>query len=1468
MKLGSFHPLIEGWFRDRFGQPTEPQRLGWPEITSGHDTLIAAPTGSGKTLAAFLVCIDRLLRQSLDGTLEDFTQVLYVSPLKALSNDIHRNLESPLEEIHAAAITAGLSLDPIHVGVRTGDTPSSKRQAMVRRPPHIIVTTPESLYLLLTSPKAREILRRVNTVIVDEIHALARDKRGSHLTLTLERLDALCDSRPTRIGLSATQKPLERIARFLVGEREVAGAGPRCRMIDVGHLRELDLNIEVPPSELSAVCSNEQWDEVYARLVELIVTHRSTLIFVNTRRLAERIAHRLSETLGSEAVASHHGSLSRDLRLNAEQRLKSGQLRAIVATASLELGIDVGYIDLVCQIGSPRSIATLLQRVGRAGHSLTAVPKGRFFPLTRDDLLEGLSLLRAVRLGRLDQVEIPEKPLDILAQQIVAAVAVDAWSEDDLFALCRRAFPYRDLARSAFDSIVTMLSEGIEGSRRYGAYLHRDRINGMLRARRGARLAAVTSGGAIPDNADYFVYTEDSRTLVGTVNEDFAIESMAGDIFLLGNTSWRIRAVRGGEVIVRDAEGAPANVPFWLGESPGRTEELSAELSGLREQLAERLNDADERPQAQHEAIAWMRDECGVGHHAATQAVNYVATQMAAVEVVPSRRNIVFERFFDESGGMQLVIHAPLGARINRAWGLALRKRFCRSFNFELQASADDNGIVLSLGPQHSFVLDDMFRMVNPGNVEPILKQALLASPMFLIRWRWNATRALAVLRRQGGKKVPPPLQRFRADDILTAVFPSSTACLENVVGDIEIPDHPLVAQTVDDCLHEAMDLPRLLELLHDVQRGEVTLLARDTREPSPFCHERLNANPYAFLDDAPLEERRARAVATRRTLSPEDVRDLARLDPEAIAQVRREAWPLVRDADELHDALLSMVALPAEEGQPWQPWFSELCDTGRACEVLLNVSPNATLTMWVAAERWPWIEVIYPGAVPRPELCLPEELRESPSEQDAIVDLVRGYVEVRGPTTTKRIADALALTSTSVAAALATLESKGQAMRGTFETLPTPTDVSNGHPSDVAEQWCERRLLARIHRLTLSSARQRVRPVDPHVFLQFLCEHQHVTETAKLDGQHSLAEIVAQLQGFELAAGAWEVDIFPARLKTYDPDWLDDLTMRGEVMWGRLRVPRFSEPSSQRARLTPAVPIAFVPRSELRRLLPEASEDAEPCIGVPLDVLETLRSEGAQFTDDLLAATGLLPAQLDDALAQLVALGWVTADGLGAIRPRISPDNGRRARQHHQRRHRPQRTPRSTKVAGRWSLLPRPAAPQAVAERGEAWANVLLNRYGVVFRDLLTREAAAPPWREIVPTLRRMEARGEVLGGRFVSGVAGEQYATSSAIERLRHLRDQPPSNTWHVISAVDPLNLVGIVTPDARIPAKRSNTLALMDGVLVASRIAGEVAYHRQFDMAETQQLERALRVNGVVRTADLAADHAARQAEAIST
>ncbi|HWB14229.1 MAG TPA: DEAD/DEAH box helicase [Pirellulales bacterium] len=1463
-----FHPLTAEWFAKRFGEPTEAQASGWPEIVAGRHTLIAAPTGSGKTLAAFLVCIDRLVRKAAHGTLADETEVVYVSPLKALSNDIHRNLEVPLAEIAALARASGQSLPGLRVMVRTGDTPASARQAMMRRPPHIVVTTPESLYLLLTSEKGRGLLRSVRTVIVDEIHALARDKRGSHLALSLERLAALCGQPLTRIGLSATQRPIDEIARFLVGNGgqsasttngnsgetngNPGGDAPAgCQVIDAGHLRALDLGIEVPPTELSAVCSHETWDEIYQRLAALVLAHRSTLIFVNTRRMAERVSYRLRELLGDDAVASHHGSLSKELRLAAERRLQSGQLKAIVATASLELGIDVGYIDLVCQIGSPRSIATFLQRVGRAGHSIRGTPRGRLFPLTRDELLECCALVRAVRGRRLDRIEVPRAPLDILAQQIVAAVASEEWGEDELFDLCRKAWPYRDLTREQFDTVVEMLSEGIGRAARQGNYLHRDRIHGRLRPRRSARLAAITSGGAIPETADYRVVTREDRTFVGTVNEDFAIESLKGDVFLLGNTSWRIVYVRGGEVVVEDAHAAPATVPFWLGEAPGRTLELSAEISSLREQLAASCREGASQ------TIEWLEAECGASRHAAEQAAAYLEAQLTAAGLVPTQKRVVFERFFDESGGMQLVIHSPYGARINRAWGLALRKRFCRSFDFELQASADDNGIVLSLGPQHSFPIEQMFKMLNRQNAEQMLVQALLAVPMFRVRWRWNATRALAVLRQRGGKKVPPPLQRFRADDLLTAVFPAQTACQENVTGDIEVPDHPLVNQTVYDCLNEAMDFGGWLDLLGEIEAGRVELVAKDTCEPSPFSHEILNANPYAFLDDAPLEERRARAVATRRSLDDDEGRDLGRLDPAAIDRVKTEAWPLVRDADELHDCLLSHAAWPAADGEAWRGWFDELVAAGRAtCAVRRGAQPAggeaSPPDLWVAAERWSLVQSALPDATPQPELALPESMRGEHESAAATVELVRGQIACRGPVTVEAIEGVLGVRVEKVSAALEALEGEGAVLRGRF-TLPS-----------TAIEWCDRRLLARIHRLTLSSARERVQPVAPALFWQFLLGHQHVLAEKNLRSRFGLREAIGQLQGFQTPAGAWERDLLPSRVIDYDPAWLDELSLGGEVAWGRLQPPSADQDGragagNKRPRprvLHRAVPTAVVSRTNLEWLLPpDRSRPVQLASSDARLVLDTLSARGALFRADLASVTGLLATQLDEALGELAALGLVTADGMAALRSLVTREphrSGRRARQ-------TRRGAGGYSSGGRWSIFPGALARVEPPARAEHWARLLLWRYGVMFRDLLAREIAAPAWGELAAVYRRWEAQGRVRGGRFVSGVAGEQFGSPEAVEELRRLRDAPPSSNWVVISAADPLNLAGILTPGPRLAAKTRSALALMDGRVIAVQQAGQVEFLESLAPDRVAEITRALRVSAIVRRRHAAGEYA---------
>ncbi len=1031
MSLDWAHPIVRQWFLGRFGSPTEPQLAGWPHILANHDTLISAPTGSGKTLAAFLACLDRLVRQAVDGTLEDRTDVLYISPLKALGNDIQKNLDGPLADIVALAREHGHTLPEIRTAVRTGDTLMPARQAMLKRPPHILVTTPESLFILLTAERSREMLRSVRTVIVDEIHAVADDKRGSHLALSLERLDALTGRRVPRIGLSATQKPIELVGQFLSGSGR-----PAPTIVQISTRRAFDLAVEVPRSELGPIATHELWGEVYDRLVELSSQHRSTLVFVNTRRLTERVAHNLAERLGHELVAAHHGSLSRRTRLLAEQRLKNGELRILVATASLELGIDIGHVDLVCQIGSPRSIAGAVQRIGRAGHWRGAVPKGRLFATSRDELVECAALVLAMRNGELDRLIVPDAPLDILAQQIVATCAADEWGEDDLYTLVRRAWPYRDLSRADFDAIVEMLSEGIAARRgRYGAYLHRDRVNGRLRSRRGGRLAAITGGGAIPDTALYSVVVEPEGTVVGTVDEDFAVESTAGDIMLLGNASWRIRRVGSGRVIVEDAHGAAPTIPFWRGEAPARTVELSEHVADVRSRVSAlapeaRPGDANEKKPTAEAAVAWLETHCGLDRAGAEQAVEYIVAGRTVLGDVPTRTTVIAERFFDEAGGMQLVIHAPFGGRINKAWGLALRKRFCRSFNFELQAAATDDGINISLAEQHSFPLADVFRFLSPVTVQEVLEQAVLPSPIFGTRWRWDASRSLALQRFRNGRRVPIQIQRMQSDDLLASVFPDAAACQENIEGDIKIPDHPLIREVMKDVLTEAMDIDGLKDVLAQLGDGRVRAVAVDTPVPSQFSHEILNANPFAYLDDAPLEERRARAVEMRRVLPASVLEEVGRLDPEAIAEVTAEAWPDVRDADELQDALQTLIALPEPMGAAWTAWFDELVAERRAARAIAGGR-----TFWVSAERGKTFRPLFPAATF--ETVLPDVQPATPERHDAMSALVHGWMSHSGPITAQELGERLGLDTSDIDEALLRLEASGTVLRGRFRTTP-----------------------------------------------------------------------------------------------------------------------------------------------------------------------------------------------------------------------------------------------------------------------------------------------------------------------------------------------------------------------------------------------------------------------------------------------
>jgi ATP-dependent Lhr-like helicase len=1434
--LSHFHPAVNRWFTTAFGEPTAAQAAAWPEIARRRHTLIAAPTGSGKTLAAFLAAIDSLVRQAAAGELAPGVQVVYVSPLKALSNDIRRNLEEPLAGCRRALAELGVEAAEIVSQVRTGDTTQAERAAMLKNPPHILVTTPESLYILLTAESGRRMLAGTRTVIVDEIHAVAGTKRGAHLSLSLERLADLAGGNLQRVGLSATQKPIGDVGHFL------AGTGRECTIIDAGHVRERDLALVLPGSPLEAVMATEVWNDLYDRIARLVEEHRTTLVFANTRRMVERITRHLSERIGASHIAAHHGSLAREQRHAAEQRLKSGELKALVATASLELGIDIGDVELVCQIGSPRSISAFLQRVGRANHAVHGVPKGRLFPLSRDELVECTALLDAVRGGELDTLHIPEAPLDVLSQQIVAEVASGERGEDELFDLVRRAWPYRNLERGAYEELVRMLSEGIATRRgRQSAYLHRDAVNGRLRARRGARLTAITCGGAIAQNADYQVVLEPQGTLIGTVNEDFAVESLAGDVFQLGNTSYRILRVESGKVRVEDAAGQPPTIPFWLGEAPARTDELSAAVSRLRAEVEAALPDLS--ADTIERCITQVREHHELPPAAARQLVEYLAAARAALGRLPTRDTLVIERFFDEAGGMQLVVHSPFGARVNRAFGLSLRKRFCQSFNFELQAAATEDAIVLSLGETHSFPLEDVAKFLNSRTVRDVLVQAVLDSPLFTTRWRWNATISLAVKSSRGGRRTPPPLLRMAAEDLISVVFPDQLACLENISGPRQIPDHPLVRQTLHDCLHEAMDIDGLVALLQGIESGRVQVVTRDLPQPSMLAMEVLSARPYAFLDDAPLEERRTQAVAARRWLDPQSAAEFGKLDPAAIDEVREEAWPDPANADELHDALMLLGLLPAAEGRgagpvtraDWMPHFEVLKQARRATRLVLD----SGRAFWVAAEQLPLAIAVHARARLEPQLEVPAGHRDRVADRgEAVRELLRGRLQATGPVTAAALAAALAVDVADVDAALLALEAEGFVMRGRF------SDGASPH----APEWCERRLLARISRYTIRTLRAQVEPVSAADFMRFLLEWQGVTRRPQGEGPQALAAVLEQLEGFEVPAVAWERDLLPARLKAYDPSWLDTLCLSGRVVWARLDAPKGSVAGPVRT-----TPIALLSRAHLPlwRALAGRQRAQPQLSAVARAMAERLRSRGASFFDELSEDSGLLKSQAESALGELVAAGLVSADSFGGLRALLMPLQTRRRLASHGRRI----ALVGLEEAGRWSLvrpLPGDAAAAADAEASAdedaglveqvAWR--LLQRHGVVFRRILAREAPwLPPWHALLRTLRRLEAQGHVRGGRFVAGVTGEQYALPEAVTALRAMRQRPKDGALVSLSAADPLNLLGIVTPGERLPALAGNRFLLRDGVPIAVHVAGELQWLVEVPAAEQWTARNAL-------------------------
>ena len=1469
--VDGFHPALRAWFLARFPLgPTEPQAAAWPLVRSGVDVLVASPTGTGKTLTGFMAAIDAAYRRRLEGARFAGPEVVYVSPLRALAADVHENLQLPLQGIRAAAAGLGVDLPELTVAVRTGDTPAAERASMRRRPPDLLVTTPESLYLLLTAASSRALLRGVRTVIVDEAHTLARDKRGAHLALSLERLHRLVGAeggghRLQRIGLSATQRPLETVARLLSG----AGGRPLPAIVDCGHRRDLDVAIELPASELEAVASHQQFDDVLDRIAGHVRRHRTTLVFVNTRKMAERVAHQLAERLAEQpaerppgaqpagrtahdgtvaphtaarpddglTVAAHHGSLSAARRRLVEARLRAGELRALVATASLELGIDVGPVELVCQIGSPRAIGTFLQRVGRANHRLEGTPEGRLYPLTRDELVECVALLAAVRAGRLDALVPPVAPLDVLAQQLVAEVAAAGeCGTDELFELARSAAPYADLDRATFDQVVDLVCWGIvTGRGRRGAYLHHDAVHGRLRPRRAARITALTAGGAIPETGDYRVVLDPEGVTVGSVHEDFAVEATIGDVFLLGTHSWRVRQVELGTVRVSDAGDAAPTVPFWLGEAPARTAELSEEVGRLREAVDASLARGDGA--GARRAVVSM---AAVTTVVADQVVGYLEVGRAALGTLPTHRRLVVERFFDDAESMQLVVHSPFGGRVNRALGLALRKRFCVAFDFELQAAADDDTVVLSLGPQHSFPLSDVPAMVSSRTVEAVLTQAVLLHPMLRARWRWNCNRALVLPRARGGQRRPIHLQRMEAEDLLAATWPALAACQENAApGPIAVPDQVLVRQTVADCLSEPLDAEGLVELLRALENGAVEVRLVESAEPSVLAHGILAGRPYTFLDGAPLEERRTRAVQLRRGLGasgtaplPVPAGELAPFRPDAVDSVLEQVCPRPRDPDELHDLLLSLVRCrPVEE---WRSLYSVLEAAGRASEVEGD---------WAATERR--------GAA-----------ASIAFDDEAAAECARGHLDMAGPVTVSELVSVgplpagaplgAPLSEGRARSALARLEASGAALQ-----LPDG-------------RWCARHLLVRVYQASRASRRRVVRPASVGDFLRTLTRWQHVAPGTRAEGRAGLLAVIGQLQGIEAPAGDWESEILAARVSGYDPRWLDELCLAGEVAWGRL-TPRadaaaVSLQGAQGAELaddcvpeaadaveaaggrgsavpSPATPLAIVLREDLGWQLAavRAGEAAPvPRGGPAADLLAVLRRDGACFRSELTASTRRLPAEVDEGLWDLVARGLLTADAFSAVRTLLSARR-RRARQRHRSAARlalvARRAPVGSGVGeGRWSLLPsgvdaggrqdrsgphEAEGPALADELAEAVARQLLVRWGVVAWELWARESYRLPWRDVVRALRRLEARGQCLGGRFVAGLSGEQYALEEAAELLAQVRDRHDDDAFS-LTASDPLNLTGFVVPGPRVPASRRRQLQYRDGTLLEERLA----------------------------------------------
>jgi len=1487
--LDAFHPAVRAWFAERFGDPSPAQTLGWPVIAGcdsppGHDVLLCAPTGSGKTLAAFMWAIDRLFRDAERGELGDRVSVLYVSPLKALANDIRVNLEEPLAGIRqmahrvAAAERHSDEVKPIlevRAGVRTGDTSANERSAMLRRPPHILVTTPESLFILLTSPRFRQSLSAVRYVILDELHALASNKRGAHLMLTLERLERMVRatgaSRPARIGLSATLNPIERLAGFLAGSETDADGARRPRPVKVvraqgsdDRARAMDLQVIAPGPDLGALATHQHWEAMYDAVAALVREHRTTLVFTLSRRWAERIALNLQKRLGNDAVLAHHGSLARAERVAAEQRLKRGELRALVATASLELGIDVGAVELVCQIDTPKSISAAIQRIGRSGHQLDATPKGRLFALTLDDLLECAAAVRAIRHGRLDEVEIPAGCLDVAAQQIVAIAAEeDEIGEADLLRLLRGAYNFAEFDRASLahllDQMAAELPARIQGA---APKIFYDRIGARVRARRGARMAAITSGGTIPESGNLDVVIESQGRKIGDVEEDFAQESSRGDIFALGSMPWRVLGISRNRFLVEPAPGMAPSLPFWQTEAAGRSPALSSEVSELRGEIFERIARGDEAA-----AAAFLSAECAMDDRAARQAIDYVRRGQGALGAIPNQRTIVVERFFDGLGGTQVVIHSPFGMRVNRGLGLAIRKRLCQSFDFEIQASAIDDAVLLALNARHSFPLESLMAMISSRSVRHVLGQALLAAPMFEVRMRHVATRALAVMRSSRGRKVPAWIQRLRAQELAAAIFPGREACQENRPPDVELPEHFIATETMHECLTESTDIGRIEELLRAIEQGATRVVTVDAIAPSVFAHRILLAWDYSFLDDGERANRRSRTVSLNRAMAEDVLRteDLsAMLAADAVESVEAEVSGRAmarraRDRDELyqmiraHGALATSVLEERVAGEA-NAVLSALEGEGRVVRVRFS---SGAAEMLIAGEDVALFGAAYPDALferhaeaqPPVESSLP-----ALEADDAEREIVRRAMATSGPVEIAELAERLKMAPATLEKHLLALEAKGLIFRGHFTPRRPALGATRGRAVTAGaataspEQWCDRYNLEKIHRLTLNRLRAETEPCADHDYAAFRLRWNHVGGAGIAADQSGVAAVLEQLSGVALSPELWERAILPARIPGYRPEWLDLLCLGGEVVWAAV-------PGEDAADEVPAR-ITFLRRRRAgaARFNEAAADDAaaEFTDRDERRVFLALAAGGAQYLDQLAERAGMAERTVLAALWRLAAAGRVSNDSFAPLRllwaapeavRAMAPGAHRRARHDAALRARLR-----SSVTGRWSALGTGTAAQAAAPvpstgsggaggiagsapsgAGEACASArvserdlareraetLLNRNGIVTREMLGLESEPMAWHEISFALRRMEYAGSIRRGYFVRGLSGEQYALPAALEMLAASRNLNPAREHPIaLSAADPANPYGAVLPGCGVAREAGNFVVLRAG------------------------------------------------------